>query len=171
MSNTISTLIDKLIEWGEYHSDSILVNKKFDVDDNECALYKSDELTEVETMIVDLLRKFVDDKYHFGTLNKLNDMLQHHKTTENRDHGVSDCYLKIIEPTDEYVQIQIVYGWRRCSCSTYNYHPTLDKFAAFSFSSGNYNGRGGIEFEEFDSNDISFTIDDVFTQVIERFDK
>lgn len=166
MTNSIDTLIEKLNDWKENNYNSPLVTDDFDLNDCNSIAYNEPQLDETETLILELLKKFVPIKYDYGTLHKLNEMIQSEK--QNQD-SVSDCSLEIEEHFDDFVRVKIIFGWWCWCVSRYNYHPDIDKFAPVSFSRSNYNGRGDRIQDEFDSTKISLTIDDVFNEVIDRF--
>jgi hypothetical protein len=167
MTDLIDTLIEKLKDWKENNYDSPLVTNNFDLNDDDCIVYNEPKLDETETLIYELLQKFIPIKYDYATLHKLNEMIQIEKQNQG---SVSDCSVEVEDHHDDFVRVKIIYGWWYWCISRYNYYPNVDKFAPVSFSQSSYNGRNGGVHNEFDSTKISLTIDDVFNEVIDRFE-
>ena len=145
--------------------ESILVKQSFNKIDLG-QLVKNPELDEFESSIVKLLQLF----YKFDinqTVKTLQEMIQKH-ATDNKFTS-SDIEVSVMEKNHRFAVIQINYGWWRHNYSTYCFYPAQNLFAPVSFWSARCNGRGGVDDEKYDSKPPSMTLDDVFSQVVERY--
>lgn len=96
-------------------------------------------------------------------------MIQKHNMSEHQCPASSDVEISVVDKNHRFATIEINYGWWRHNVSTYRFYISLQKFAPVSFSSVSCNGRGGVVNEKCESIEPTMTLDDVFNQVLERY--
>lgn len=161
--NKLEQILEK---WKDTHPNSFLIQTKFD----KSKLVEMTSEDSIERIIIELLKTFCGPEYKFKhpALEKLNSIIQHHCSTTYPTYH-SDCKMKILEHSSDSIRFEFCYGYWYYCVSQYIFDIKSESFKPISFNYASYNGRGGHDEEIFDSDSERLTIEQVFNQIVERF--